>query len=151
MISLNLLVTDFFLPSELMAYEGFFSGRVQEYRRQELKKLTTNCLARASMTSTMSLVPVLAAYVLPYRHFLWIPSYTEFEHLITSVLSFITYSLSGHDLNPAIIFASLQAFNNIRAPLFILPLAFQALSDAYVGLGRIAKVSFRSITDMRRV
>ena len=52
----------------------------------------------------------------------------------------MTYSLSGHELSPAIIFSALQAFSNIRAPLLILPLALQALSDAYVGLGRISKV-----------
>ena len=55
-------------------------------------------------------------------------------------MSFITYALSGHELSPPTIFAALAAFNNIRAPLFILPLAFQLLSDAYVALVRISKL-----------
>lgn len=55
-------------------------------------------------------------------------------------VSFITYALSGHELSPPTIFAALAAFNNIRAPLFILPLAFQLLSDAYVALVRLSKL-----------
>jgi ATP-binding cassette subfamily C (CFTR/MRP) protein 1 len=59
---------------------------------------------------------------------------------MAAVLTFVTYSLSGHELNAAIIFTSLQAFNNIRTPLMLLPLALQSVSDAYVGLQRISKV-----------
>ena len=50
-----------FVCTELMAYEGFFGKRIADYRRQELKLLLNNCLARATMTSTMALAPVLAA------------------------------------------------------------------------------------------
>jgi len=71
----------------------------------------------------------------------------------------ITYALTKHDLNPAIIFSSLQ-FMNVRAPLRILsmsratdtnvgsqvirlplvmiPIVFSVCSDAYVSLGRIS-------------
>lgn len=44
-----------------MAYEGYFGKRIADYRRQELKLLLKNCLARATMTSTMAFVPILAA------------------------------------------------------------------------------------------
>jgi len=39
---------------------------------------------------------------------------------LASVLSFVTYSLSGHQLNPANIFASLTLFNLLRLPLMML-------------------------------
>lgn len=73
-------------------------------------------------------------------------------------LNKITYALSGHDLNVAIIFSSLQLFNVnyhlsvlgnfnlfyvrlqiIRAPLIFLPISLSALSDALVAFGRISK------------
>jgi ATP-binding cassette, subfamily C (CFTR/MRP), member 1 len=65
--------------------------------------------------------------------------------------------LSGHDLNVAVIFSSLQLFNVrkssfsflkynftfnlqiIRAPLTLLPLILSSLSDALVALGRISQ------------
>lgn len=53
------------------------------------------------------------------------------------MLSFITYSLAGNELNPAIIFSTLQLFNVIRQPLVMLPMAFTVCSDAYVGIKRI--------------
>ena len=39
---------------------------------------------------------------------------------IASVIAFITYSLTGHPLNPAIIFTSLTLFNLLRMPLLLL-------------------------------
>jgi len=67
----------------------------------------------------------------------------------------ITYALSGHDLNIAIIFSSLQLFNVrriichfviqltpfiqiIRIPLLHYPLFLSSLSDTLVALGRIS-------------
>lgn len=63
----------------------------------------------------------------------------SFVPIAAAILSFITYSLSGHDLNAAIIFSSLQLFNVIRQPLTQLPMAFTMCTDAYVALGRVAK------------
>ena len=39
---------------------------------------------------------------------------------IASVLAFVTYSLTGHDLNPAVIFTSLTFFTLLRLPLMFL-------------------------------
>ena len=50
-------------------------------------------------------------------------------------MTFVTYSLSGHSLNPAIIFTSLQFFNIIKNPITFLPLALTACTDAVVGMG----------------
>ena len=39
---------------------------------------------------------------------------------IASVLAFVTYSASGHQLQPASIFSSLALFNLLRLPLLFL-------------------------------
>ena len=101
---------------KLYAYETFFGDKVAGYRRQELSKLRRNGLNRATMTATMSFIPILAA-----------------------VLTFITYGLSKHTLNAAIIFSGMQYFNVLRQPISFLPVAFTAVSDAYVAIGRIGQ------------
>lgn len=80
----------------LMAYEEFFGDRVSDFRRQELRKLTRNCLARATMSSVMSFIPVFAAVL----SFVSVSSSTEPQeeirrHTLTSLENQITYSLSG--------------------------------------------------------
>lgn len=40
--------------------------------------------------------------------------------VLASVISFVVYSLSGHPLDPAIIFSSLGLFNLLRLPLMFL-------------------------------
>lgn len=39
--------------------------------------------------------------------------------VLASILSFVTYSLSGHSLNPAVIFTSLTLFTLLRMPLML--------------------------------
>lgn len=56
-------------------------------------------------------------------------SLTAFVPILAATLTFITYSLTGHSLDPATIFSSLQLFNNIRAPLFFLPLVAAAVRN----------------------
>ena len=70
----------------------------------------------------------------------------------------ITYSLTGHDLDIATIFTSLQLFNvssflvcnlphsvlypilkNIRIPLMLFPMVLSSLTDALISLARISK------------
>ncbi|KAL8287275.1 hypothetical protein RQP46_003727 [Phenoliferia psychrophenolica] len=101
---------------KLYAYETFFKSKIAEIRAEELISLKSIGWARAGMSSTMSFVPILAA-----------------------VLSFITYSLSGHTLDAATIFASLQLFNVIRQPLMMLPISIAVSSDAYIALKRVTR------------
>ncbi|KAF4584938.1 hypothetical protein EYR40_001764 [Pleurotus pulmonarius] len=96
-------------------WEMFYAHRLEDLRKREIVALKKSAIARAGIIAMMALIPVLAA-----------------------VLSFITYSLSGHELNVAIIFSSLQLFNAIRMPLLTLPIALSFLSDALVALGRIS-------------
>ncbi|KAJ7163116.1 multidrug resistance-associated ABC transporter [Mycena filopes] len=96
------------------AWERFYSHQIGSLREREIRTVRKMAIARATLFALVTLIPVLA-----------------------SVLSFITYALSGHDLNIAIIFSSLQFFNIIRAPLLFLPFMLSALSDALVALKRI--------------
>ncbi|KAL8287248.1 hypothetical protein RQP46_003700 [Phenoliferia psychrophenolica] len=101
---------------KLYAYETFFKTRIAQLRTEELVSLRSIGMARAGMSSSMSFVPIAAA-----------------------VLSFVTYSLSGHTLDAPTIFASLQLFNVIRQPLMMLPMALTVSSDAYVALLRVTR------------
>ncbi|CEH19248.1 Multidrug resistance-associated protein/mitoxantrone resistance protein, ABC superfamily [Ceraceosorus bombacis] len=60
--------------------------------------------------------------------------------IISATLTFMTYKLSGHDLDPAIVFSSLQLLNIIKTALVTGPLAISSLADAHVALGRISKI-----------
>ncbi|RDB26412.1 hypothetical protein Hypma_006958 [Hypsizygus marmoreus] len=63
----------------------------------------------------------------------------NFIPILASILSFIKYVLTGHELNVTIIFSSLQLFNIIRAPLLFFPFVLSSLTDALVALGWILK------------
>ncbi|KAI0700341.1 multidrug resistance-associated ABC transporter [Cytidiella melzeri] len=96
------------------AWERFYTGQIAKVREAELRTVRKVALARGMLIAIVTILPVLAA-----------------------VLSFITYALSGHSLNVAIIFSSLQYFNIIRQPLAFFPLVVANCADAAVALGRI--------------
>ncbi|EKM53211.1 uncharacterized protein PHACADRAFT_259405 [Phanerochaete carnosa HHB-10118-sp] len=96
------------------AWESFYAHQIGSLRERELKAVRGLALARAMLIAVVTIIPILA-----------------------TVLSFITYALSGHDLNIAIIFSSLQFFNIIRTPLVFFPLVIANCADAAVALGRI--------------
>ncbi|KAK6080243.1 ABC transporter [Seiridium cupressi] len=56
--------------------------------------------------------------------------------IYASMLSFITYSLSHHNLAPAEVFSSLALFNGLRMPLNLLPLVIGQVVDAWESLRR---------------
>ncbi|KAL2177987.1 P-loop containing nucleoside triphosphate hydrolase protein [Thermothelomyces heterothallicus CBS 202.75] len=57
--------------------------------------------------------------------------------IFASMLSFITYSLSHHNLAPAEVFSSLALFNSLRMPLNILPLVIGQVTDAMSSITRV--------------
>jgi ATP-binding cassette subfamily C (CFTR/MRP) protein 1 len=59
---------------------------------------------------------------------------------LATVLTFVTYSLTGHELNVATIFASMQLFSIIQLPVSQLPMVMTALSDSHVAIVRISKI-----------
>lgn len=58
--------------------------------------------------------------------------------VLAAVIAFITYSLSGHGFDSAIIFSSLSLFNLLRQPLLFLPRALSAISDAQSAMQRLS-------------
>ncbi|TFK49961.1 multidrug resistance-associated ABC transporter [Heliocybe sulcata] len=101
---------------KLYAWEAFYGHKISKFRAAEVKTLKVAAWALSMMIAMTAFVPVLAV-----------------------VLSFIMYALTGHALNVAIIFSSLQWFNIIRAPLSMLPMVFASVAQAVVSLQRISK------------
>jgi ATP-binding cassette subfamily C (CFTR/MRP) protein 1 len=102
---------------KLYAYERYFAERVLGIREGELGRLKTNIFHRASMIATMAFLPILA-----------------------TILTFITYGLTGHTLDAPTILSAFQVFGVIQAPLQQLPMALAAVSDGFVALGRISAI-----------
>ncbi|SJL01376.1 uncharacterized protein ARMOST_04697 [Armillaria ostoyae] len=66
------------------AWEAFYSFQIGKLRQKEIRILKRATVARSALIATSTFIPILS-----------------------SILSFITYGLTGHDLNIAIIFSSL--------------------------------------------
>ncbi|KIJ37571.1 hypothetical protein M422DRAFT_60949 [Sphaerobolus stellatus SS14] len=58
---------------------------------------------------------------------------------LTAVLAFVTYSLTGNEFDPAILFSSLSLFQLLRQPLLFLPRSFSSITDAQSALIRLKK------------
>ncbi|EJD47908.1 ABC protein [Auricularia subglabra TFB-10046 SS5] len=98
-------------------YEKPFLKRIDSIRKEELKGIRKILYIRAANLGVAFSIPVLAA-----------------------VLAFVTYVLSGHPLDPAIIFTSLSLFQLLRQPLMFLPRSLAAISDAQSALQRLRGV-----------
>ncbi|KAJ7753347.1 multidrug resistance-associated ABC transporter [Mycena maculata] len=97
------------------AWEAIYAHRLGSIRAEEVMRIRSVAVARACLIAFVMLIPVLAP-----------------------ILSFVTYSLSGHTLSVPVIFSALQLFAVIRPPLIMLPLALNNCSDALVSLKRIS-------------
>lgn len=96
-------------------WETFYLHRIGGLREEEVKAIRKSMIALCLLICIFHSVPVIAV-----------------------VLSFITYSLTGHDLNIPTIFAALQLFNLIRLPLLMLPVALSSLSSTLIALNRMS-------------
>ncbi|CAM1508323.1 Fc.00g051710.m01.CDS01 [Cosmosporella sp. VM-42] len=95
-------------------WEKAFLGRLGEYRAKEIHAIQVLLAIRNAINAVSMSLPIFA-----------------------SMLSFITYSLSNHDLAPAEVFSSLALFNGLRVPLNLLPLVLGQVIDAWSSLNRI--------------
>ena len=82
---------------KFFSWEVPFLRRIFEYREKEMAYIRSILLIRSANNAVAISAPVVA-----------------------SVLAFITYSATGHSLNPANIFSSLALFNLLRLPLMML-------------------------------
>lgn len=95
------------------AWEAYFSSRLREYRSKEIDALRRSSFAQSISAAILAFIPVLAA-----------------------VLTFVTYSVTGHKLEVATVFASLQIFTTIRTPLAIMMFVIRAMLGGHVALKR---------------
>ncbi|TLS29492.1 hypothetical protein PpBr36_02112 [Pyricularia pennisetigena] len=95
-------------------WESSFIARLHELRAREISAIQMLLSIRNAILAVSLSLPIFA-----------------------SMLSFITYSLSGHNLNPAQIFSSLALFNGLRMPLNLLPLVIGQITDGWSSLKRI--------------
>lgn len=95
-------------------WETSFLDRISAIRRREIGSIQKLLAIRNAINAVGMSLPVFA-----------------------SMLSFITFYLSNHALNPAPIFSSLALFNALRLPLNFLPLVLGQVIDGYSSVKRI--------------
>ncbi|KAH9945256.1 P-loop containing nucleoside triphosphate hydrolase protein [Epithele typhae] len=99
------------------AWEIPYLDRIAELRAREMGYIRSLLVIRSANNAIAISLPALA-----------------------SVLAFVVYSVTGHTLNPANIFASLTIFNLLRLPLMFFPLALSSTADAYNACQRLRPV-----------
>lgn len=95
-------------------WESSFLERIGDIRKREIRAIQVLLAMRNGINAVSMSLPIFA-----------------------SMLSFITYSLSLHPLDPAPIFSSLALFNALRMPLSLLPLVLGQVVDAWASFGRV--------------
>ncbi|CAG8788181.1 13535_t:CDS:2, partial [Dentiscutata erythropus] len=96
------------------AWEDSFADALNKLRNKEISLVRFLLTIKATITGVSLVYPILA-----------------------SILSFITFSLTGGNLDVEIVFSSLALFNLLLIPLMFLPVAIASISDAYVSINRI--------------
>jgi hypothetical protein len=64
-------------------------------------------------------------------------------------VTFITYSLTGHELDPATIFPALQFFSVISGAISHIPPQLSNMLDARVAVGEIFQTRFLGLLNIR--
>ncbi|KAH8995028.1 ABC transporter [Lactarius akahatsu] len=99
---------------KFFAWEVPFLKRVAGFRKHEMSYIRTLLLVRTANIAMFVSTPALA-----------------------SVVAFLVYAGSGHQLTPAVIFSSLTWFQLLRLPLMMLPLSLSTIADARNAIGRL--------------
>ncbi|KAL2060532.1 hypothetical protein VTL71DRAFT_9173 [Oculimacula yallundae] len=96
------------------AWENAFLARMDEIRQKENGFLRTLLMIKDAVFTMAIALPVFA-----------------------SIVAFITFSLTGHELVVAKIFSTFALFNSLRIPLNMLPVAAGQSIEAWVSIGVI--------------
>ncbi|KAK3326328.1 P-loop containing nucleoside triphosphate hydrolase protein [Apodospora peruviana] len=99
---------------KFFGWESSFLKRLEEFRSREISAIQILLAIRNAIMAVSLSLPIFA-----------------------SMLSFITYSLTHHNLTPAEVFSSLALFNGLRMPLNMLPLVIGQVTDAWSSVTRI--------------
>ncbi|GAB0135414.1 hypothetical protein EsDP_00003754 [Epichloe bromicola] len=95
-------------------WERAFIARLGDFRAKEIYSIQVLLAIRNAINAISMSLPIFA-----------------------SMLSFIVYSVTNHDLAPAEVFSSLALFNGLRIPLTLLPLVLGQTTDAWSSMKRI--------------
>lgn len=95
-------------------WETAFLDRLAAIRESEISKISFLLSIRNGIMAVSMTTPIFA-----------------------SMLSFITFKLSMHQLDPAPIFSSLALFNSLRIPLNLLPMVIGQVVDGFASISRI--------------
>jgi ABC-type multidrug transport system fused ATPase/permease subunit len=96
------------------AWENDFLARLARVRRREIGGIRWLLGTRNVVNTIGNTIPIFA-----------------------SMLSFITFSATNHVLDPAPVFSSLALFNQLRAPLILIPMILGMVTDALQSVSRI--------------
>ncbi|CAG8740969.1 9300_t:CDS:10, partial [Gigaspora margarita] len=96
------------------AWEDSFADALNKLRNKEISLIRFLLVIRAAIAGVSMAFPIFA-----------------------SILSFITFSLTGGSLDIGIVFSSLALFNLLQTPLILLPISIGLATDAYVAINRI--------------
>jgi ABC-type multidrug transport system fused ATPase/permease subunit len=99
---------------KFFGWESAFLNRLRDIRNREVLAIQILLAIRNVINAVSMSLPIFA-----------------------SMLAFITYSLTNHNLNPAYVFSSLALFNSLRLPLNLLPLVIGQVTDAWSSVYRI--------------
>lgn len=100
---------------KFFGWESSFLKRLKDIRKREIRMVQTLLAIRNAINAVSMSMPVFA-----------------------SMLAFIVYSVTGHNVDSASrIFSSLALFNSLRMPLNLLPLVIGQATDASASLNRI--------------
>ncbi|RKF81907.1 Multidrug resistance protein fer6 [Golovinomyces cichoracearum] len=99
---------------KLFGWESAFLSKLQLIRKREIHDIQILLTMRNAMNTVTLSLPIFS-----------------------SMLTYVTYSLTGHLLEPAVVFSSLALFNSLRIPLNLLPSAISQVTDAWSSVCRI--------------
>ncbi|KIJ66694.1 hypothetical protein HYDPIDRAFT_149564 [Hydnomerulius pinastri MD-312] len=99
------------------SYEVPFLQKIFDLRKKELHGIRRILHSSSANLALATSLPVLAA-----------------------TLAFVTYTLTAHNFNVAIIFSSLSLFNLLRQPMMFMPRALSAIPDASSAIQRLTHV-----------
>ena len=99
---------------KFFGWESAFLARLEEIRNREVRMIQVLLAIRNAINAVSMSLPIFA-----------------------SMLAFITYSLTSHNLSASHVFSSLALFNSLRMPLNLLPLVIGQVTDAWSSIFRI--------------
>ncbi|KAN0113413.1 ABC transporter [Russula decolorans] len=99
---------------KFFAWENPFLERIGGYRKREMSHVRSMLLIRAANMAVAMSTPAMS-----------------------SVIAFLLYAATGHQLTPSVVFSSLTWFQLLRLPLMTLPLSFSSIADARNAIGRL--------------